>query len=646
MAQQGNNTQSRINAARQAGLSDAEILQGMKESTRYKASFDQARKAGLSDGDIARDLGLQITIKVQAEKPAYQPYDWKADQKKNMREHAKDAGKTKAWESALLGFSDLGSGVIQGALYAKDAVTGGNSYNKFTKQRADIENYHEMQRQENNQGFDSWRLVGNVAATAPLGAAAKGFQGAKVLSQAGAKVLAQNAAIGAAIGGTGFAKDSKHRAANTILGGVGGAGGAVVGDKIGKALASAARHLNPSNATAQQIDTVINVSLGQSDDAAVRNLKVTDLDQTTREALRKQVKTLLKQGKSADPKAVERAVVFDDLKASGVDFRPTGKQATGNPNLWTKETELSKLDGAGALNERYIQQHQIFAQNLDDLATATGGTSLHARGTGESVINALNQQDGARKQIIADLYKTAKDHTGNDLLLDASAVARNVRQLVDDNFALPDRAIPQIMKRLKPFLPNPNDSTHVPQPFTLRDKELIVKQINSALPSMDMQNKHAFSLVRDALEQETDDALTRVGTSLQGDAKASWEAARQSARDRFKLIERTPALQRAIDDAAPDQFFEKNVISKSAAYRDVKALVDEIKGNPDAMNNARLEIIRFISSHAVSPQSGATSPAGMRRALDQIGDDKLKLFFSDAEVKHLTNLGAAAKYLH
>ena len=647
MVQQGNNTQSRINAARQAGLSDAEILQGMKESARYKASFDQARKAGLSDADIARDLGLQITIKVQAEKPAYQPYDWKADQKKNMREHAKDAGPTKAWESALLGFSDLGSGVIQGALYAKDKAFGGNSYNKFTKQRADIENYHEMRRQESNQGFDGWRLVGNVVGTAPLGAAGKGFQGAKILSQAGAKVLAQNAGVGAAIGGSGFAENANQRTANTILGGVGGAGGAAAGQKIGEGLTGLVRRLNPNTATSQQIDTVINVSLSQSDDAAIRNIKVTDLDATAREALRKQVRSLLKQGKTPDAKTLERTAVFNELRASGVDFKPTGKQATGNPNLWTKESELAKLDGAEALNNRYIQQHETFAKNINDLTDATGGTSVNSRGTGESILSALSSQDNARKQIISDLYQTAKNHTGNDLLLDSNAILNNASRLMDEGLVLPEKAMPLLKLSLKEFLPNPNNPSIAPKPFTLRDKELVVKRINDRLSkTKDDDTRHALGLIRDSLEQETDDALARVGTTLQGDAKTSWEAARQSARDRFKLIERTPALQKAIDDAAPDRIFENSIISKSVPYRDVKALADEIKSNPEAMNNVRLEMMRYIASHSVAPQSGAISPAGMRRALDNIGEDKLKLFFSADEVKHLTNLRAAAKYLH
>lgn len=75
--------------------------------------------------------------------------------------------------------------------------------------------------------------------------------------------------------------------------------------------------------------------------------------------------------------------VFNELKAKGVNLKPTGKQATGNPKLWTKETELSKMDGGDALNSRYIQQNDILINALDDALISTKGTSTSRLQTGE-----------------------------------------------------------------------------------------------------------------------------------------------------------------------------------------------------------------------------------------------------------------------
>lgn len=629
----GEQTQAFIAQQRSAGKSDLQIFVSMMDNPKFAPSIQKMNSQGVDNRKIAAGLGLNIL------KPGEYAKQGEEEVKRVERQQAKDAGKTKAWESALLGFSDLGAGVIQGVLYAKDAVTGGDSYDKFTKQRADIENYHEMRRQESNQGFDGWRLVGNVAGTAPLGAAGKGFQGARILSGQGAKVLAQNAGVGAAIGGSGFAENANQRTANTILGGVGGAGGAAVGGKAGQFLTGAMRRLNPNTATPSQIDAVINIALNQSDNSAIQKMTVADLSQAAKDNVRNEVKNLLKQGKTPDQKTLERLAVFSDLKANGLDLKPTGKQATGDPKLWTKETELSKLKGGGALADRYVRQGDDIVQALADFQTRTGGVSAGKLQTGESVIAALNRNDEQRRRVISDLYKIAKDHTGNDLTIGPNAVIQNSKSAMTDAFINPDKMQSALLKKLQPFI-DPNN----PKPFTLRDKETFVKQINNTLSkTTDGETRYALSLIRQTLEQEADTALSRFGTTLNGDAKAAWDSARKSASDRFGLIDRMPALQKAIDDDAPDKFFQQQILS--ANVRDVKALADEIKNDPQAFNNVRQEIIRFIANKTVSDTSGNVSPKAMSDALKSIGDDKLKIFFSADELKHLQNLRAATKYL-
>lgn len=133
-------------------------------------------------------------------------------------------------------------------------------------------------------------------------------------------------------------------------------------------------------------------------------MTVTDLSQPARDGLRNEIKKAIKQGKVVDNKTVERMAIFNDLKAKGVDLKPTGKQATGNPKLWTKETELSKMDGGDALNNRYIQQNDTLINALDNALTSTKGTSTNRLQTGESVLNALNTNNSARQQVIKDLY--------------------------------------------------------------------------------------------------------------------------------------------------------------------------------------------------------------------------------------------------
>lgn len=127
-----------------------------------------------------------------------------------------------------------------------------------------------------------------------------------------------------------------------------------------------------------------------------------------------------------------------------------------------------------------------------------------------------------------------------------------------DNFINPDKAQASLLAKLKPFMDADN-----PRAFTLKDKELFVKQINAAISkTTDGETRSALGLVRNTLEEEADNALNQFGGTLQGEAKNAWQAARGAASQRFKQIERTPSLKAAIDDVAPDQFFEKFILSK------------------------------------------------------------------------------------
>lgn len=238
-----NEMQVKIDKARNEGYSDTEIFNFLKTSPKYAEKFSTAAKEGYSSSEIATHLGLKVvdkgrmpTITVDAkEKSGFQPFDWKASQKEGMAQAAKDAGKTQAWESGLLGLSDLGAGVVQGATYAADGISGvlnkllgtnldTKSYERFTKERKDIEDLHNLRREANDQGFDGWRLGGAVAGAAPIALTG----GGGLLGVAGRGALS-----GGLISQASFAKDSDTRSKNAAVGAIGGAVGGVIGKKIG-----------------------------------------------------------------------------------------------------------------------------------------------------------------------------------------------------------------------------------------------------------------------------------------------------------------------------------------------------------------------------------------------------------------------------
>ena len=402
-----------IDTARKGGMSDIKIFLAMQDSPKFSTGIKKANDAGMSNRDLARDLGLNIA--------PHKPVDINDGKAEVLKKSAKEAGKTKAWESVLLGASDLGAGVIQGATYAADGVNGGinkllgtkldtKSYDRFTNQRKDTEQHHNDRRSQNGQGFDGLRMLGQVAATAPMAALGRGYQGAKVLSKVGAEVAAQNAAVGGAIGVSGFAKDADQRMANTALGAIGGAVGGVAGEKIGQGVNKA---INTGRNTINKLSpTRTNEILSQIDqklDDALRqggsNVTLGQLSDDVANGLRQDALKILKSGGGLSPDAVARKAVLDNLGLKG-----TQAQITGDARLWNKQAELSKISGAGdPLHAKLIDDNVQLKSLLDDSVAKTGGQSVDQYGAMQGAVGAFDDQLLQNKQFVRSAYDTGRN---------------------------------------------------------------------------------------------------------------------------------------------------------------------------------------------------------------------------------------------
>jgi hypothetical protein len=123
----------------------------------------------------------------------------------------------------------------------------------------------------------------------------------------------------------------------------------------------------------------------------------------------------------------------------------------------------------------------------------------------------------------------------------------------------------------------------------------------------------------------------------------AFNAARSAARERFGWQQATPAVQRTLEGAAPDAFIQREVISKSAAAADVARLAAELSGNPQATQAVRSGIVQHLKDAAIGKgndvQTANFSGRQWLSALSEIGDQKLRAFFSPAEVEQLKAIG-------
>ena len=641
----GEQTKAFIDAQRKAGKSDQDIFLAMMDSPKFSAGIQKGNQLGHSNRDIAQGLGLNL--------PERKAVDLNETKRNSMLQEAKKAGKTQAWESALLGASDLGAGIKQGINYAADGISGGinkvagtnldtQSYDRFTQERKDIENWHNLRREANDQGFDIVRLGGQIVGTAPMAAAGRGYQGAKILSKAGAEVAAHNAALGAGISGASFAGDSDARLAHAAFGAVGGAAGGAIGEKIGQGISKTIQagkntvaRLSPerTNEILRNIDQKLDDALRQSGSSVTFG----QLSDDVANGLRQDAVQIIKSGRDLNPEAVARKVVLDRLGLKG-----TQAQLTGDAALWNKQAELSKLNmgGNNPLQSKLINDNVQLKALLDDVAERTGGTASDQYGAMDDALKSIQGQLGQNKDYIRTVYNSARNADGNNVKLGGDEFVREANQVLNDNFA--SMSLPASVKSiLKHFEKNPDD-------FTLGKSEEVIKRLNQAHQASlkpdgtASSETYAIGLVRDVLNNRQNTTLQNLA-SQNNPAAELYQLGRQAHGFNANQIESMPLLQDAVKGVEPDKLFNKHVLNGNVA--ELKQTVDLLNNvNPQAVNDIKQQVIEFISNKAVN-QNGQFSPAGMKKALDSIGDRRLATMFNPDELGRIKDIGMAGHYL-
>lgn len=640
--------QEQIANARKANISDQEIFQAISKSPKYAGGFEKARAAGLSNADIAKDLGLVIkAVNNASNRRNFTPFDNTPEARKaREQEQLKKQGPTQLWESGLLGMADIGVPFVQAAQYAKDKISQGvnvvagtnlptNSYEGVTKTYKDINDAHNTVRKANNQGIDVTRMGANMLMTAPLAGLGGTLKaGVPLASKAGAAFLGKNAALGGLIGATGVHENNTERLKSMGAGALGGAIGAGVGQKVGDGVVKLANKI-PTRATTQKIsaaiDDQIEIALKQS------NVKIGDLSDDVVAGLRKEVGAALKSGKAVNKEAVARKVVLDRVGIKN----PTRAQLTGNPILWQKQAELAKIQGAGdPLRQTLINNENQVIGALDDVIAKTGGKATDQYGAIKGAADSLLDQNAQNKAFVGAAYDNAMNAPGNDVLINGAGLANDVFTKLDDA-ALASFLPPDISKKIVQISENP-------QLFTLKKGEELIKILNTHYKSS-LQNgqptatTHALGIVRQSLQGRQDEALQGLLVNGGNDAAQAYQFARQAHKANADLTQRMPLLQDALKGVEPDKLFQKHILGGNAAQ--LGETIEVLKNtNPQAVADIKQQTLLWISNKSVN-QNGGFSPAGMKKALDSLGDRRLLTMFDANELSHIKDIAKAGDYL-
>lgn len=490
-------------------------------------------------------------------------------------------------------------------------------------------------------------LLGAGVATRAADYAARGLSGAarKVAEAFAANPVAQGAgAAGAGVAGGAVREAGGGPVEQFVASLVGGVGAGMGAQGALRAYDALAARLAPRQIVEQRADTAISAILERS------GIDWSNVPQQIKAGMREEVAAALNTGQPLNPDAVRRLLVF---KRAGLT--PTVGQLTQNPAQITAERNLAKT-GANSTDQTLQRLPQLENENvskllaqLDDAGAATAPPAIDA---GRAAVGNLRANLNATRASNAALYQQARDSAGRAVELDGPAAAQEAaRRLKADG-------VGKLPAEVDGWL---NALTTGETPLTVDYQQQLVRNLYRKMRgTQDGDLRHGLRIIRDALDNAEPLPSPTVNSrnlpAVPGTVPPSnltsgqqaidaYRKARAAHRALMQRIEANPALAAVDDGIEPDQFVQRFVVGRGAAVADVKALVSELR--PQVREEMRQYLARYLKDAATNSTDDITkfSNAAYRRALRDIGDEKLALFFDEAELQRLRDIGDAAKYM-
>jgi hypothetical protein len=486
------------------------------------------------------------------------------------------------------------------------------------------------------------RVVGDAARMVAGGALPIGVAGQLAKTSGGtaravAELMAarpgmQLASAGAAGGAGAYTRETGGGSAAQFLASL-GAGLATPAAMAGaQKLAGGARGLlSPLSPQAPNIDITINQALAPS------GVTLDQLPASIASGIRQDVSKAMNFGNGVlSPDAVRRLA---DYRLTGLT--PTAATVSRDPAMYTQQANLAKIGAnskdpaAQALAQVQNSNNRALIEGLNQRGAATAD-DLYAGG--EKIMGALAQRNARAKDLIGQQYEAARSTGGRSASLDPYAFTQRANDMLDQ--ALLGGKLPGDVRNLL------NQAATGKMPLTVDVAEQFKTRIGELQRATnDMAERKALGLVRSAL----DDAPLLPGQEMGAESIAAFNKARALNRTWMGIVDRTPALQAVRDGIEPDKFVQQFILGGGGKsnVNDVQALKNSIKGSPEAMDAVRSQIVAHLKKQALNgaaDEVGNFSQSGYNKALQAIGDRKLKLFFDSEDINTLKAYGRVASY--
>lgn len=495
---------------------------------------------------------------------------------------------------------------------------------------------------------DATRLVAGAGALGSVGRAASSLPG--MAGKVGQFFSANPTTQLTSAAGAGLASGASREAgASPLMQAGAGLIGGLAAPSVLSAGTSAVRavgnRLRPMQT--QQVDNRISLTLQRA------GFDWAGVDERTKQAVRADVSRALALGDDLDAGALQRLVDFRTVGAT-----PTRATVTLDPVQITREKNLAKV-GANSMDVGLQSLARIENQNnrrLIERMNEAGANRGDALAAGEQLSSTVLGRQSTLRGAEQAAWDAAKGSPGYRQPVSSRVISDINRALGEEGqMAFMD---PRISRYMEAFQQGQ-------QPFTPQDYRNLQSMLSKAVSAGGNEGAAARTAQRILMDSDiqpitnprgldlgnaviTEDMAARVRglDAAPGESIDAVNQARRATRQAYAYEESTPIVRSVLSEGAgsdPARLAQRFVVGGTP--REAQMLAQEV--GPEGLPIMRSAILAHLKEKALggaADETGNFSQSAYNRALSQIGDRKLSVFFSPEELAGLRATGRVAAY--
>ena len=433
-----------------------------------------------------------------------------------------------------------------------------------------------------------------------------------------------------------------QQAGAALIGGV--AGGMVPG--AANAAVNAGKRLF-NRLTPQQMDVQISQVLQRA------GMDYSQVPERARQSLRAQMQDALRAGQELDPAAVRRLAEFQTIGAT-----PTRGMVTQDPVRITQEMNLAKMGATstdGGLQGLARVQNQNNARLIDVMNEAGAGRG-DPLAAGERVAATVLGRQADLRGAEEAAWNAARSSPGYKQPI-SSKVISDINQTLGDEGLMPFMN-PTISRYMEAF--------QTGQPFTPQDYRNLQSMLSREIFKGGNEGAAAKAAARvlasaDVLPITNPRGIDFGNSVITGDMAQRLRAMDAAPEAAISAVNQARGATRAAYAYEDSNALVRSVLSESGASdpariaqkfivggtpREAQMLAQEV--GPQGIPVIRDALLAHLKDKALggsADEVGKFSQSAYNKALNQIGDRKLSLFFSPEELNQLRTVGRVASYM-